>query len=85
MKDVAADINPQAFIAQLTEEDHLLITLCKELYECRWEAILTDLINRLKGRPYVFKLPNKVRDDIKRIKQLRRYEEQYDIKLSEFY
>ena len=84
MKNAVVDIDPQAFIAQLTDEERMLIHLQKELYEYSWDAILTDLFNRLEGRPYVFKLPNKVRDDIPRIKKLRSYEEQYDIKLSDF-
>jgi len=83
MKNAVVDIDPQAFIAQLTDEEHMLIRLQKELYECSWDAILTDLFNRLKGRPYVFKLANKIHEDITRIKKLKSYEEQYDIKLSD--
>jgi len=81
MNKTVLDINHQAFIAQLTDEEHMLLRLQKELYECSWDAILSDLRNRLAGKPYIFKLPNKVRDDITRIKKLRSYEEQYDIEL----
>ena len=78
------DIDPQSFINQLADEERMLIRLQKALYEGSWDAILTDLFNRLEGRPYVFNLPNKVRDDITRIKKLRSYEEQYDMELSDF-
>ena len=43
------DIDPQAFVAQLTDRERMLIRLQKELYECSWDAILTDLFNRLEG------------------------------------
>jgi len=85
MKNAVLDIDFQAFIAQLTDEEHMLIRLQTELYEGSWDAILNDLCNRLEGRPYIFKLPNKVRDDITRVKKLRSYEEQYDINLSDFF
>ena len=81
MNNAVVDIDLQAFMAQLADEERMLIRLQKELYECSWDAILIDLFNRLEGRPYVFKLPNKVRDDIARVKKLRRFEEQYDINL----
>ena len=84
MKSAIVDIDPQECIAQLTDEDRMLIRLQKELYECSWDAILTDLFNRLKGKPYVFKLANKISDDISRVKKLMSYEQQYDIKLSDF-
>jgi len=84
MQNAVVDIDPQAFIGQLSDEERMLIRLQKELYEGSWEAILTDLSDRLEGRPYVFKLANKVRDDITRIKKLRSLEKQYDIKLSDF-
>jgi hypothetical protein len=83
MQNAVLDIDPQACIAQLTDQERMLIRLQKELYECSWDAILADLFNRLEGRPYVFKLANRVRDDITRIKKLKSYEEQYDIKLSD--
>jgi hypothetical protein len=81
MNNAVLDIDPQAFIAQLSDEEHMLIRLQKELYEGSWDAILNDLRNRLAGKPYIFKLPNKIRDDIARVKKLRYFEEQYDIKL----
>jgi len=81
MNNTVLDIDPQAFIAQLTDEENLLIRLRTGLYEGSWIAILNDLFNRLEGRPYIFKLPNKVRDDIARVKKLRSFEELYNIRL----
>jgi hypothetical protein len=85
MKNAIVDIDFQKIIAQLTDEEHMLIRLQAELYEGSWDALLNDLCNRLEGRPYIFKLPNKVRDDITRVKKLRSFEERYDINFPDFY
>ena len=77
------DIDPQAFVAQLTDRERMLVRLQKELYECNWDAMETDLFNRREGRSYIFKLPNSVRADISRIQNLRSYEELHDLRLSD--
>ena len=72
------------FVAQLSDEERMLILLKGELYEGRWQAMLSDLSNRLEGKPYIFKLANRIRDDIARIEKLQRFEEQHKLDLTDF-
>ena len=74
----------KAFIAELQEEERMLILLQKELYEGSWQEMLTDLNNRLEGRPYIFKLANRIRDDLSRIEKLQTFEQEHNIKLADY-
>ena len=74
----------EVYIGQLQEEERMLIVLQKELYESSWHAMLVDLRNRLEGRPYIFKLANRIRDDIFRIEKLQAFEKENNIKLSDY-
>ena len=74
----------KAFIAGLHEEERMLVLLQKELYEGSWQEMLTDLNNRLEGRPYIFKLANRIRDDLSRIEKLRAFEREHNIKLTDY-
>jgi len=74
----------KAFITELHEEERMLILLQKELYEGSWQEMLTDLNNRLEGRPYIFKLANRIRDDISRIEKLQAFEQEHNIKLADY-
>jgi hypothetical protein len=74
----------ETFVAQLAEEDRMLILLQKELYQGSWDAMQTDLGNRLEGKPYIFKLANRIREDIARIEKLRSYESQHQVNLADF-
>ena len=49
-----------------------------------WAAMLADLRNRLEGKPYIFKLANRIRDDIARIEKLQAFEEQQQIDLADY-
>ena len=73
-----------AFVSQLTEEERMLVLLKSELYENSWDAMITDLNNRLDGRPYIFKLANRIKDDVARIKKLQTFENENEIDLSDF-
>ncbi|MCK5272250.1 MAG: hypothetical protein KAJ52_06715 [Sedimentisphaerales bacterium] len=78
------DVVIKAFIAGLHEEERMLILLQKELYEGSWQEMLTDLNNRLEGRPYIFKLANRIRDDLSRIEKLWAFEREHNIKLADY-
>ncbi len=67
----------------LPPEEKMLITLRDELYAGSWERMKTDLEARLKGRPYIFKLVNRIKDDLKRIEKLREYEKKHRVNLSQ--
>jgi len=74
----------KAFVQQLAEEERMLIILQRQLYDGNWLAMLTDLRNRLEGKPYIFKLANRIQDDIARIEKLRAFEEKYAVNLADF-
>ncbi len=74
----------EAFVSQLSEEERMLIILKRELYDNSWEAMLADLRNRLDGRPYIFKLANRIRDDIERIERLRAFENDHKANLGDY-
>ena len=72
------------FIERLDEQEKMLVLLQNELYEGSWQAMLNDLRNRLEGKPYIFKLANRIRDDIARIEKIMAFEENLQVKLSDF-
>jgi hypothetical protein len=72
------------FVSRLTEEERMLIVLKSQLYERRWEPMRDDLENRLAGRPYIFKLANRIKDDIDRIEKLQKFERENNIDLSDY-
>jgi hypothetical protein len=62
----------------------MLIVLKRQLYGGAWEPMLDDLRNRLAGKPYIFKLANRIQDDIGRIEQMRKYEQDYNVDLADY-
>lgn len=62
----------------------MLVVLRGELYAGSWDRMLSDLKDRLKGRPYIFKLVNRIQDDIARIERLQDYEKKHNVNLAEF-
>jgi len=73
----------EEFVARLTPEQRMLIVLKRELYEGRWEGMVADLQARLDGRPYVFKLVNRISEDIRRIGDLEAFEEAHHVDLAD--
>jgi hypothetical protein len=72
------------FIAGLSDEHRMLVILKAQLYGGTWEPMLDDLENRLEGKPYIFKLANRIKDDIERIEQMRKFEEEHNLDLTEY-
>jgi len=72
------------FVAGLSDEHRMLVILKAQLYGGSWEPMLDDLQNRLEGKPYIFKLVNRIKDDIERIEQMRKFEEQHNVDLAEY-
>jgi hypothetical protein len=62
----------------------MLIALKAQLYDGTWEPMLDDLQNRLAGKPYIFKLANRIKDDIERIEQMRKFEAEHNIDLADY-
>ena len=72
------------FVAILSDEHRMLVILKAQLYGGTWEPMLDDLRNRLEGKPYIFKLANRIKDDIERIEQMRKFEEEHNIDLADY-
>jgi hypothetical protein len=72
------------FASGLSPDEKTLVTLRDELYGGSWEQMLGDLRDRLKGKPYIFKLVNRIQDDIARIEKLNDYEKKHKINLAEY-
>ena len=72
------------FINGLSEEHRMLVILKTQLYDDTWEPMLDDLRNRLSGTPYIFKLVNRIQDDIRRIEEMQEFEVEHNIDLADY-
>ena len=72
------------YAARLSNEHRMLVVLKKELYEGAWEPMLDDLQNRLAGKPYIFKLVNRIKEDVDRIEEMRRFEAENNVDLGDY-
>ena len=80
----SANIVVSDFVGRLSEEQRMLVVLKSQLYDGKWDAMIDDLKNRLAGKPYIFKLVNRIKDDIARIEQLQAFEREHRIDLADF-
>jgi len=72
------------FVKGLSEEQRMLIILKTQLYGGSWEQMLEDLKSRLAGKPYIFKLANRIQDDIERIERMAEFEKKYKVDLADY-
>lgn len=72
------------YVGRLSDEQKMLIALKAHLYGGSWEPMLDDLKNRLAGKPYIFKLANRIQDDIERIKRMKDFEAEHGIDLADY-
>jgi hypothetical protein len=72
------------FVDNLSDEHRMLVVLKAQLYGGSWEPMLDDLRNRLAGEPYIFKLVNRIEDDIVRIEQMWQFETEHNIDLADY-
>jgi 6-phosphogluconate dehydrogenase len=80
--DTRAEID--AFVGSLDEPHRMLVLLKSQLYGGRWDPMLEDLQNRLEGKPYIFKLANRIKDDVERINRMRDFEQKHRIDLVDY-
>jgi hypothetical protein len=73
-----------AFIRGLSDQYRMLVILKSQLYGGRWEPMLEDLQNRLEGKPYIFKLANRIKDDVERIQKMQAFEKEHEVDLADF-
>lgn len=72
------------FVRGLDEEHKMLIVLKAQLYGGSWDPMLEDLKNRLAGKPYIFKLATRIKDDVERIERMRSFEQEHRIDLADY-
>lgn len=82
--EAGTDTEVQAFIRGLDEPHRMLVLLKSQLYGGRWEPMLEDLQNRLEGKPYIFKLANRIKDDVERIGRMMEFEKKHNIDLADY-
>jgi len=68
----------------LSPEYRMLVVLKAQLYGGHWAPMLDDLQNRLAGKPYIFKLANRIQDDIERINEMRKFEAEHKVDLADY-
>ena len=81
---MSLDIVVDNFVRTLSTEHKMLVVLKAQLYGGSWATMQDDLENRLKGKPYIFKLTSRIKDDIERIKQLQAFEEEQKVDLADY-
>jgi hypothetical protein len=82
--DTAVSKAVSEFVSSLSEEHRMLVVLKAQLYDGTWEPMLDDLRNRLSGKPYIFKLANRIQDDIERIEQMQGFESEHKVDLADY-
>ena len=82
--DTAVSRAVSDFVDRLSEEHRMLVILKAQLYDGMWEPMLDDLQNRLAGKPYIFKLANRIKDDIERIGQMQKFEAEHNVDLADY-
>ncbi|NIA07385.1 MAG: hypothetical protein GWP14_07100 [Actinobacteria bacterium] len=78
------DKTVRSFVEQLSPEEKMLVILKGELYEGDWASMLEDLRDRLEGRPYIFKLADRITEDISRIEKLQNFEQSHQADLADY-
>ena len=81
--ELSVDPQVQAFVDGLNDQYRMLIILKAQLYGGRWEPMLEDLQNRLEGKPYIFKLANRIKDDVERIGRMQAFEKEHGVDLAD--
>jgi len=72
------------FVQGLDEPQRMLVILKAQLYGGQWKPMLEDLENRLEGKPYIFKLANRIKDDVERIRCLQIFEQENGVDLADY-
>ena len=72
------------YVDSLDKEHRMLVVLKSQLYGGDWEPMVDDLQNRLSGKPYIFKLTNRIKDDVERINEMRDFEKSHGVDLIDY-
>lgn len=74
----------RAFVRGLAKDEVQLLVIRDELYDGSWEEMQKDLEDRRDGKPFVFKLVNRIEEDLERIQRLAAYEKRHGVDLGEY-
>ena len=74
----------EKYYSSLSADEQMLVSLRDELYDGSWDKMLGDLRDRLTGKPYIFKLVNRIQDDISRIEKISTYESKHKVNLADY-
>ena len=80
----AADERIRQFVSSMPGEERMLVVLKRELYEGSWDEMTADLKARMEGRPYIFKLANRIAEDLERIGRLSEFERRNRVDLCDY-
>ncbi|MCK4958973.1 MAG: hypothetical protein KAT00_06225 [Planctomycetes bacterium] len=83
-KDLPIDAVVKEYVDGLDDKHRMLVVLKAQLYGGGWEPMLDDLNNRLAGNPYIFKLVNRIKDDVERIGEMQAFELEHGVDLSDY-
>lgn len=83
-KSSVVDKAVETYVKGLDNEHKMLVVLKAQLYGGSWEPMLDDLKNRLEGKPYIFKLSNRIKEDVERIEEMRAFEAENSVDLAEY-
>ena len=83
-RELPIDAVVKEFVASLDDEHKMLVVLKAQLYGSGWEPMLDDLNNRLAGKPYIFKLVNRIKDDVERIGEMQAFEREHGVDLTDY-
>ena len=72
----------QEGLSGLTREDQLLVVLRNELYGQSWDEMEADLRSSRERGPHIFRLSDRIDEDLVRIARLRHYEERHGVDLT---
>lgn len=71
------------FVESLDERDRMLIEVRDVLYEGRWSDMLADMTAARDGGPFVFKIAERVEEDLERARRMRNFEQTHDVQLNQ--
>lgn len=77
-------VDHQTFVRSLLPEETQLIIIRDELYDGSWDEMRRDLEDRRDGKPFIYKLINRIEEDLRRIERLSTYEARHGVDLGEF-
>lgn len=83
-QNASSDPAVEDFVSRLSNEHKMLVVLKAQLYGGSWLPMLDDLNNRLAGKPYIFKLVNRIKEDVDRIEEMKSFEQDHGVDLTDY-